>query len=336
MLAFLDIDYLDVSESVKDELRLASLHGLNLAPFVQRFANDHERLHCIRVLLQGKSFADGNPLLTTLPNRVLECLITYQEQNNPSLMHQVVAWIATNYVDDTHHLVVSETVMAKLLHAGLIHHAIFDYDLTIADDDTVDSFIYGVTHHIDLTPIVHYATSHHVPQMVALLISLSASHQDIRPFLEGEWTEPQLYALFSAPTVIKADQLLTDYHLTDTFTRGMIIEIIRGYQILPNLATLLSTTDGNGVPIYNQYQMYEIVEGMRLHIDVSSYCDPSISDLDMRLKRESLLQMKESRQGYPFKERLLSKTNVQLNDDFITQLVEENNTTSDQSGVLFD
>ena len=110
--------------------------------------------------------------------------------------------------------------------------------------------------------------------------------------------------------------------------------IIRAYEINPELAMLVASKDEEGIPIYNQYQMYEVTEGIRLHLDVSSYYQPSYTDLQMRLKREELIKIEERRTGRKFKERILSKSNIKLDDDQLNTIIQDMDTEPSLAVIL--
>lgn len=311
-IPFLDVPKLPLSEAVKDEIMIAQLHGIDLLPFARRF-KDNERVHCIRLLLQG-GLEESDPILSDFSTTILRILTEYQHT------HTEFRIILNKYVHPNNSLRVEESTLVKVLQAYLKYGSIYDYDFVEIHPDLVDTFVYAIRMNVDVQDLQEYAKTHPV-EVVKLLINLRVAGVAIHSFLSGDWKTSQIYALISGSSIVEPSILIEEYDLDETFPEGSIREIIRAYEVDPALATLISTKDQDGIPIYNQYQMYEIIEGIKLNLDVSSYYQPTLTDLEMRLKREELIRKEEKRSGKLFKERRLSKSTIQLDDEQLNNIV---------------
>lgn len=315
-IPFLDVPKLPFTESVKDEIMIAQLHGIDLIPFARRF-KDNERVHYIRLLLQG-GLDETDPVLSDFSTTILRTLTEYQRTFTDFRI------ILNKYVHSNNSLRVEESTLVKVLQAYLKYPSIRDYDFVEIHPDLVDTFVYAIRMNIDVQDLQDYAKTHTV-EVVKLLVNLRVAGVAIQSFLSGYWQTSQIYALISGSSIVEPSVLIEDYDVDETFSAGSIREIIRAYEVDPALATLISTKDQDGIPIYNQYQMYEITEGIKLNLDVSSYYQPTLTDLEMRLKREELIRKEEKRSGKLFKERRLSKSTIQLDDEQLNNIVAHSN-----------
>ncbi len=315
-IPFLDVPKLPLSEAVKDEIMIAQLHGIDLLPFARRF-KDNERVHCIRLLLQS-GLDESDPILSDFSTTILRILTEYKRT------HTEFRIILNKYIHTNNSLRVEESTLVKVLQAYLKYRSIYDYDFVEIHPDLVDTFVYAIRMNVDVQDLQEYAKTHPV-EVVKLLINLRVAGVAIYSFLSGDWQTSQIYALISGSSIVEPSVLIEDYDLDETFPEGSIREIIRAYEVDPSLATLISTKDQDGIPIYNQYQMYEITEGIKLNLDVSSYYQPTLTDLEMRLKREELIRKEEKRSGKLFKERRLSKSTILLDDEQLNNIVYNNN-----------
>lgn len=317
-ISFLDISNLgsDIPETVKDEMRIASLHGLNLTPFVHRFKNDSERIHYIRLLVQNNYINISDKILNDLDSDILRILVKYMET------HTDFRVILSKYISKNNNLMIEKESLVKILLGYLKYPQIIEYDFLDIKPELVDTFIFAIKSGVDVKEL-QYSNFPHSTEVVKLLVNLKIAGLSIMPFIKGNWRTNQVYALISGSSIVKPEILIEDYDIDETFPSGSIKEIIRAYEISPELASLVSIKDEDGVPIYNQYQMYEVSEGVRLGLDVSSYYKPNITDLEMRLRREELIKMEEKRTGKRFKERVLSKTNIKLNDEQLDKLLQK-------------
>lgn len=317
-LSFLDIDKLpsSVSESIKDEIRIANLHGYDLTRIAKRFLSDPERIYCIRRLVISGSVELEDKLLTSYDTDILRILVKYTE------LHMDFRVILSRYTTKDHRLLVEKDTLTKLMLGYLSNPDIFKYDFLDIKPDLVSTFIYAVKSKVDVLDLQKYSLTH-PSDVVKLLVNLKVAGIPIQGFLTGDWKTSQIYALISGSSIVAPEILIEQYDVDETFPEGSIKEIIRAYEINPELAMLVASKDEEGIPIYNQYQMYEVTEGIRLHLDVSSYYQPSYTDLQMRLKREELIKIEERRTGKKFKERILSKSNIKLDDDQLNTIIQD-------------
>ena len=99
--------------------------------------------------------------------------------------------------------------------------------------------------------------------------------------------------LKSSSTIAPID--LVRLYISENFTAGQIEQVVRSieYDCVDDIVLL----DEDGYPIYNEYQMYNIVEGARFGLNYSLYLDPLMSDYEMSVLRCKLMDRKDALEG---------------------------------------
>lgn len=112
---------------------------------------------------------------------------------------------------------------------------------------------------------------------------------DIHPFIGEDWVSGQLTVLFRK-NIVGLDEVLK--HVNSKFIVGQIVQVTKGVQEGVDVS-IYSVVDSDGLPIYNSYQMAELRYGLMSGVDVSSYLNPCLSDLQMERRRKDLEHDKE-------------------------------------------
>ncbi|MGF2715606.1 hypothetical protein ACQUY5_25705 [Bacillus cereus] len=278
-LTFFEIDKLDVDEITKDELRLAFFHNVDVSNYLNK-GKTAEEIREYRLAIQSGVEEDFINLhvgweviryIRMLHNDgyKLDFLRKYMKSRNgkPQL---------------------EEDTLLKVLKCQLTHDTT-SIDFLHVKRDLVDGFIYGLSKGYDLNPLVRVGMKLDA-DILYLLINLIGSNIDVRPFINKSWTAEQIEAILRAKPIINPPSLIQNY-VNNKFTSGQIDEVVRGIRF--GDGRLVAKRDEDGYPIYNEYQMYEIVEGIRFGLRTEEYMDPNMSDFEMRQIREQLMNQKD-------------------------------------------
>lgn len=311
-LSFLDLDSVPegvLSEAIKDEVRIAILHGVDITKFAEKFKNDEERVHYIRLIMQYSDVTADEKILT-LPSEILkvisDCLIhNYEYKQNLSL-----------YVDDNYNLKLDSDKVVKILEAGKMNPGVRDYDFNDVPSDSIEPLLLAYQYDSNISDLYEFSKESS-SDVVKLLVNLRRVNMDIEPFLDGLWTSEQVYAMISGKSIVSTNELLSVYNITDAFSAAQIREIIDAISFSPTLAKFLASCDKDFIPLFNNFQMYEIIEGERLGLDTAKYASPSTSQEDMRVIREKLMDEKEKESGKIFRSRLIRHDDVSIDDDLL-------------------
>ncbi|PHE64261.1 hypothetical protein COF68_05310 [Bacillus toyonensis] len=278
-LSFFEIDKLDLDEPSKDELRLAFMHGIDITKYVKRNKTS-EHLREYRLAIQ--TGVEEEFINTKVGWEVIRYVRMLKSQGYS------LDFLRKYMPNPKGRPVLEEDTLVKVLKCQLNHDTTKINFLNIKHD-LVNGFIYGLSHDYDLTPLVRVGLTLDKDTLY-MLISLIGSNIDVRPFTNKKWSNEQIEAILRAKPIINPSDLIKNF-VSTKFTEGQIEEVVRGIKF--GNGELVSKTDEQGYPIYNEYQMYEIVEGLRFELLVTEYCDPNMSDFDMRTIREQLLNQKD-------------------------------------------
>lgn len=308
--SFLDISSLNLPESVKDECRIASLHGINIIVEANRYKTKPEQVREIRLLSQYKGY-DNMKKYFHLPTEVLRILRVYAEAGLS------FDELLNKYMTKTNRLKVTTEVFEKIAKANITENNLH-IDFSKVRNDLVDIILFANNKKIKTEDIIAYSNetvdgNYKRVEVIKLLVTLRVADINIEPFLKDIWDEDRIFTLIQGSLIIQPDEAIKRYDLTPSFTAGEIEQIIKAHAMKPELAELLSLTEDE-IPIYNQYQAHEINEGYRLGLDISEYFDPNYSDLEMRQIREKLMKREEKKKGRKFRENLLRKVHTRLSD----------------------
>lgn len=300
-MSIIDITKLDtISDSIKDEMMIATMHGIDIEDIARKYRKEPERVRELRLLIQttGKNNASKYKTYHNLPISILRMIRYYIEDKK-----DVFSYL-DRYITKNSKLNISEETLEKILKANLkVPNKHIDF--TKVENDIVDTILYGLKRGIEVEDIIDYSRGKRA-EVVNLLVTLRTADINIEPFLNDIWTEDRIFALIQGRLVIEPEVLIQEYNITSAFTAGELTEVIRAHKISPDLASLIAYTEDD-IPIYNQYQMFEIIEGVRLGLDITNYYQPENTDLVMRSRREVLMKDKAKEKGRQFRENLVRK-----------------------------
>lgn len=287
-LSFFDVQGLEVSQGVKDELTLGLLHGLDLTPFIVDESVDFHILRAVRLCLEYDV-----PLYlieTNLSEKVLTPLYRLYSA------HQTVdsAGLVSYFNKHTHELQLEAETFAVLVSLALENVDFSKIDFTMVPLATVSLFASALAQGVEVEDLQE-SRAVSDKDYLDFLISLRLAGVDIKPFLSGSWSEDKIMVILKVRAKISIVDFITHY-INDKFTAGQIEQCVRAYEF--GCLPLVCSTDPEGYPIYNEYQMYQLVEGARFNLNYRAYADPMLNDSEMALKRTELFkQADENKKG---------------------------------------
>lgn len=277
---FLEVDLIDAPDATKDEIRIGILHGIDISQEAAKFLTDSDRVREIRLLKQL-----GYEKHLRAPSQVLQEIRNY-----------IKFGLNPDKILDKYYNKVSQKKLIKIMQTNL--KTPFETNLVNVPEASLDAILYGITKGIDVSDIVAKVTELR-SEIVNLLVNLKLSNIQIEPFLQDLWDRDRIIALIQGSIIIDPADLIKRYDISSNFTAGEITEIIKAHSLDPELAQLLATTDDE-IPIYNQYQMFEINDGYKLGLDINQYYSPDKTDLEMKQIKDKLISVK-SRHNAKFK-----------------------------------
>ena len=279
-LSFYDIQKLDVDQNVKDELTLGFLHNLNLTSFITSDTVDFKLLRAIRLCLEHEV-----PLYLVEAN-LREDILTplYELYSSHRTLNS--SGLEPYFHNTTYELLVEPKTLGILVGLSLENVDFSKVDFTLIPLATIEVFASALAQGVDVSDL-QSSRAVSDKDYLDFLISLRMAGVDIAPFLEGSWSEEQILAILRGRLKVSIVDFITHY-INENFTAGQIEQCWRASDF--GCLSLICSTDKDGHPIYNEYQMYQIVEGARFNLDYRLYADPSLNDSEMALQRTELFK----------------------------------------------
>lgn len=109
---------------------------------------------------------------------------------------------------------------------------------------------------------------------------------DIHQFMSGDWDRSVVMLLFSYAKSVNLNHVLS--MVNSKFDVNQV-KVILDLESLGIPITRLCVKDHTGIPVYNNYQMYELGESLKQGVDIEAMFNPSVSDFDMAQMREEEL-----------------------------------------------
>lgn len=297
-LSFFDIQALNTNQDIKDELTLAFLHGLDLTKFIGHSKVDYRVLRGVRLCLEHDvplSLVESN-----LSEKVLVALSDLYSTKRTIESSGLITYFKKGYLN----LMVEERTFTELVKLALLDISFNSVDFTFLPVHHVPTFVSALHQGIQVGDLVNSALIKDVDYM-EFLISLRQANIDISPFLKGDWSEDQIQAVILGRTRIAPVDLVNSY-VNENFTAGQIEYALKSLDY--GCADLVCSLDEDRYPIYNEYQMYNLVEGARFGLDYHSYANPAYNDYIMATQRNKLLlEMENKRKGFVNSQLSMSK-----------------------------
>lgn len=283
-LSFFEIQSLDVPQNVKDELTLGILHGLDMSRFLSNDTVDFKVLRGIRLCLEHDvpmHYVEAN-----LSERVLLGLFDLYST------HRTVdsVGLAPYFNSRTSKLLIEESTFEVLVGLALENVRFDSVDFRQVPLSTVGVFASALQQGVNVSDFEGTRASRD-KDFLEFLVSLRLSGIEVKPFLSGSWSEEQVTAVIQGRSRVSVVDFVTHY-VNEFFTAGQIEQCLRAVEF--DCLDLVSSLDSDGYPIYNEYQMYQLVEGARFGLDYRSYSEPSLNDSEMSLRRTELFKRADS------------------------------------------
>lgn len=302
-LSFFDIQDLDVSSDVKDELTLAFLHGLDLTGFVGERQVTFEVLRGIRLCLEHE-----------VPSSYINSNLDADFLKSISLLYSTMRTLETSNLSKYFDARTSACLIEYETFSKLVTLTLKDLDFNTVDFmkipiGQVDLFISGIYQKLPLDDLVDLAV-YRERSYIELLMNLRFSGISIEPFLDGQWTEEQVETLIFTNSKYPTSELIANY-VNEKFTSGQIEQVLKAieYSCVDTVAQL----DSDGYPLFNEYQMWNIVEGARFGLDYKTYANPNYNDATMSNMRNQLLDVQDRMNNGKLKSQLYVGKAIRLN-----------------------
>ena len=286
-LSFFDIEKLKVSRDLKDELTIAFLHGLDLTNYLSMGGITFEVLREIRLCLEHE-----------VPLSVIEANL------NEEVLRSLRRLYATNrtlesvgldgyFVGGYGALELEVSTFKTLVDYVLQDVEVEGIDFSIIPVKCVKLILSAKSQGLDVSDLVKIALKND-EDYLEFMVSLQLAGISIVPFLSGDWTEEQVLVVLKSRGIIAPIDLVRLY-VNQYFTAGQIEQVVRaiGFGCVDDVVSV----DEDGYPYYNEYQMYQIVEGARFGLDYRIYLDPYLPDDEMSVIRTRLLDKKHSKES---------------------------------------
>lgn len=286
-ISFFDIEKLKVKRDLKDELTIAFLHGLDLTTYLTQGTITFEVLREIRLCLEHEvplSVIDAN-----LDESILKALRRLYSSNRTLESSGLERYFVGGYGA----LEIEVDTFAVLVDYVLQDVEVDNVDFSIVPVRAVKLLLSAKSQKLDIEDLVEVALKKDVDYL-EFMISLRLAGISIKPFLKGLWTEEQVVAVLKSSSTIAPIDLVRLY-ISENFTAGQIEQVVRSIEY--NCVDDIVLLDEDGYPIYNEYQMYNIVEGARFGLNYSLYLDPMMSDYEMSVLRCKLMDRKDALEG---------------------------------------
>lgn len=297
-LSFFDIQNLQVNKDLKDELTLAFLHGIDLTSFIKHPKVDYKVLRGVRLCLEHEvpmSLVENN-----LSESVLLGLSDLYATKRTIESCGLDRYFKQGYLN----LLIEEGTFIALVELAMLDIRFDDVNFLVLPVRHVSSFVSAIRQGVVVSDLVSVAQRNNVDYM-DFLVSLRQSNIEVSPFLKGDWSEEQIQAVILGRSRISPIDLINIY-INENFTAGQIEYALKSLDY--GCTDLVCSLDEDGYPIYNEYQMYNIVEGARFGLDYRSYANPSYNDYIMATQRNKLLlEMENKRKGFVNSQLSMSK-----------------------------
>lgn len=293
-LSFYDIQDLQVNNDIKDELTLAFLHGFDMTKYLGHSNVTYDILRGVRLCFEHDVpavYIDNN-----LNGQVLKALADLYGAKRTLESTKLDRYFRVS----TYRLTLEPQTFVKLVDLALKDVDIAIVNFSYIPITHVDLFVNALQQQTNVRDIIEHLGNKSVEQ-VDFLISLRQAGISITPFLQGDWTEKQIAEILSGKSKIAPAELIKNY-VNEFFTAGQIFYVLKAFDY--NCAEIVSSIDHDKYPVFNEYQMYNIVEGARFGLDYMRYARPDYNDFKMSEIRNAMLEEKERLEAGSVQSRL--------------------------------
>lgn len=255
----------ECTPDVLDEIRSAILDDTPIASFIEECGTDGYKLGQIRMgLREMLPLGYLNPLFTARTIYLIrQCY--YSNINAEEILR---------YIDKGILLVSSETI-EKMMEFIYLGADISNVDFTKVTEDKVELVLTGLLHHYPMWLILDGDYS--ISYMKALMRGMQLEI-DITPFLDGKWSEQQLFLLFSYKTRIDLPEFLSKVNEKFDVDR---LKLLLSLSSMNVPIDTLCVKDFSGYPVYNYYQMAVLGDAIMDKTITHAMYNPELSDMEM-------------------------------------------------------
>lgn len=256
----------ECTPDILDEIRSAVLDDTPIASFIEDCGNDSYKLGQIRMGIRELiPIGYLNPLLTGRTIYFIRQSFRLNFDIEPLF----------RYVTETKLLISDKTIekLAEFIYLGTNIELV---DFTEVKDDKVDLVLDGLHRHFPMWLILDkdYSLSYMRSLMRGMQLEL-----DITPFLSGNWTENQMYLLFSYSKQIDLYDFLTK--INEKFDVDRLKVLLRDCKKGIPISSLC-VQEKDGYPVYNSFQMEELSKAIEDKTITHEMYNPKLSDEEMK------------------------------------------------------
>ena len=253
---------------ILDEIRSAVLDDTQIGNFIDRCLNDSYKLGQIRMAL--RELVPLKYISTDMTGRTIY-MIRQCVMGNYNL-DPILQYMK----EDT--ITINDTTFEKLLEYIYLGADITKVDFNYVSVDLVDTICKGLLNNYPMWLVVDPDAQMSKEKMQALIRGMQLGI-DIHPFIYDDWSNTQLYLLFSYANSVDLNKFLSYVNsqfdvdllraLLDIFAKDISIE-------------KLCVKDTDKSPVYNSYQVYELGSALEDNTVTDEMFDPRLSDAEIR------------------------------------------------------
>lgn len=277
------------SPDIQDEIRSAVMDGTPIASYINECGVDSYKLGQIRIGL--REYLPIEYLNTLLTGRT----IYYIRQ---MVREGIDAEPLFKYVEKEKLLLPKATIekIAEFMYLGTNIEMV---DFREVKEEKLDLVLDGLRRNFPMWLILDYDVDYMRSLMRGMQLEI-----DITPFLNGKWSEKQLYLLYSYRKQIDLFEFLE--YVNENFDVDRLKVLLKAFKKgIP--ITSICVQESDGYPIYNAYQMEELSKAIEDKTITHQMYNPQLSDESMRVLHEKEL---EKRKPKPKKLKLSGLTDI--------------------------
>lgn len=270
----------ECSPDVLDEIRSAVLDDTDISQYIDACGDDSYLLGQIRIAIREhipEDYLDTRLTGKTIYN-VRQGIANGRDMS-------AILWYIT-----PQKLKVEKEIIQMLSDFCLLGTDISRVDFTLVPKNLVPIFCKGLYKGYPMWLLSDECAGMNVNSIQVLMRGMELGI-DVQPFMRGGWSKEALLLIFSYAKACDINALLG--YLNSKFDIGQL-------KVLLDIASSgipisrLCMKDSSGAPVYNQYQMYELGESLKLGLDVKQMFNPRLSDYDMAQMRTKILEARQA------------------------------------------
>lgn len=179
---------------------------------------------------------------------------------------------------------LDESSIVYILDKGVDNSDVFKYTYIGMSFELVKFYVDLVVQGININALLQSKIKD--LDILNMLVAMLKRNMNISRYLKSGWSLEQLEFLAEIEDLEFINKVSSDC------TVPMLEQLYKGYVL--GIFNIIAAKDTNGLFIYNEYQLLELVEGARLGLDITKYADYRLSDKEMAAIRTDLTKKSNS------------------------------------------